>query len=149
MPKPDIALHPLVMMRTFSARLQARGRSLTGVLAGGRRGAESREAERFPGRAGGGTRTPRVLLGSERGDTLIEIVVSALIVGLIVVGTFTGFRVINRASADPRHHSQASLLASQSQEQLRSDPATALDTLESTPHSYTQTVEGTTYTIKQ
>ena len=57
--------------------------------------------------------------------------------------------MINRASADQRHHSQASLLASQSQEQLRSDPATALDTLESTPHSYTQTVEGTTYTIKQ
>jgi Tfp pilus assembly protein PilV len=90
-----------------------------------------------------------VTLDSERGDTLIEIVVSALIVGLIVVGTFTGFSVINRASADQRHHSQAALLASQSQEQLRSDPASALDTLETTPHTYTQTVEGTIYTIKQ
>jgi len=79
----------------------------------------------------------------------MEIVISALVVGVIVVGTFTGFNVINRASADQRHHSQAALLAAQSQEQLRSDPATALDTLESTPHTYTQTVEGTTYTIKQ
>jgi len=80
---------------------------------------------------------------------LIEVVISALVVGLIVVGTFTGFNVINRASADQRHHSQAALLAAQSQEQLRSDPATALDALESTPHIYKQTVEGTTYTITQ
>jgi Tfp pilus assembly protein PilV len=86
---------------------------------------------------------------SDAGDTLIEVLISAMLVGLIVVGTFTGFNVINRASADQRHHSQAALLAAQSQEQLRSDPATALDTLESTPHVYKQTVEGTTYTITQ
>jgi Tfp pilus assembly protein PilV len=86
---------------------------------------------------------------SDAGDTLIEIVISALLVGLIVVGTLTGFSVVNRASADQRHHSQASLLASQSQEQLRSDPASALDTLETNPHTYTRTVEGTTYTITQ
>lgn len=86
---------------------------------------------------------------SDAGDTLIEVVISALLVGLIVVGTLTGFNVVNRASADQRHHSQASLLASQSQEQLRSDPASALDTLETNPHIYTRTVEGTTYTITQ
>lgn len=98
---------------------------------------------------GGQLRTADPSLASETGDTLIEIVISSLVVGLIVVGTFTGFSVINRASADQRHHSQAALLAAQSQEQLRSDPATALDTLESTPHTYKQTVEGTTYTITQ
>jgi Tfp pilus assembly protein PilV len=152
MPKPSIAQPPFVMIRTFSARLRARGRSLTGGSASGRKGARSGgppTAPRFPGRAAGGNHFACVSLGSEAGDTLIEIVVSALIVGLIVVGTFTGFSVINRASADQRHHSQASLLASQSQEQLRSDPASALDTLETSPHSYTQIVEGTTYTIKQ
>jgi Tfp pilus assembly protein PilV len=91
----------------------------------------------------------RVSLSSDAGDTLMEVVISALVVGLIVVGTLTGFSVVNRASADQRHHSQASLLASQSQEQLRSDPATALDALESAPHTYTHPVEGTTYTITQ
>ena len=41
------------------------------------------------------------------------------------------------------------MLAAQSQEQLRSDPASALETLGSTPHNYTRTVDGTTYTITQ
>src|ERR1700677_3628759 len=127
MPKPSIAQPPFVMMRTFSARLRARGRSLTGVSAGGRRGVPSRGAPRLPGRAWGGIRSECVTLGSERGDTLIEVVISALLTGLIV----------------------AAVLAAQSQEQLRSDPASSLDVLESTPHSYTQTVGGTTYTITQ
>src|ERR1700677_732327 len=143
MPKPSIAQPPFVMMRTFSARLRARGRSLTGVSAGGRRGVPSRGAPRLPGRAWGGIRSECVTLGSERGDTLIEVVISALLTVL------TGFNETNRVSQDERAHDQASVLAAQSQEQLRSDPASSLDVLESTPHSYTQTVGGTTYTITQ
>jgi Tfp pilus assembly protein PilE len=88
-------------------------------------------------------------LASDRGDTLIEVMISALLVALIVVATLNGFDVSNRVSQDERAHNEASVLAAQSQEQLRSDPATALDTLESTPHSYTQTVGGTKYTIVQ
>ena len=80
---------------------------------------------------------------------MIEVMISALLVGLIVVATLNGFDVSDRVSQDERAHDQATVLAAQSQEQLRSDPATTLDTLESTPHSYTQTVGGTTYTITQ
>ena len=38
MPKADVALHPLVIMRTFSARLRARGRSIDRGLGAGRIG---------------------------------------------------------------------------------------------------------------
>jgi hypothetical protein len=75
--------------------------------------------------------------------------ISAVLVALIVVATLNGFDATNRVSQDERSHDQATVLAAQSQEQLRSDAATTLDTLESTPHSYTQTVGGTTYTITQ
>jgi Tfp pilus assembly protein PilV len=85
----------------------------------------------------------------EDGFLLIEVMVSVLLVGLIAVATFNGFAVASRFSADQRRHSEAALLAAQSQEQLRSDPATALDALESAPHSYTKTVNGTEFTITQ
>jgi Tfp pilus assembly protein PilV len=93
----------------------------------------------------------RVSLGSERGDTLIEVVISALVVGLIVVGTLTGFSDVDRATAQQRAHNEAAVLADQSQEQLRSDPASVLETIAppSAGHSYTQTVSGTIYTITQ
>jgi Tfp pilus assembly protein PilV len=93
------------------------------------------------------SRLPRP--ASDDGFMLIEVMISAMLVGLIVVATFNGFDVVNRVSADQRHHDQAAVLASQSQEQLRSDPASALDTLESIPHTYTRAVEGTTFTITQ
>lgn len=86
---------------------------------------------------------------AEDGFLLIEVIVSALLVALIVVATFNGFDVATRLSSDQRHHDQAALLAAQSQEQLRSDPATTLDALESVPHTFTSTVGGTTYTITQ
>ena len=41
------------------------------------------------------------------------------------------------------------MLAAQSQEQLRSDPASALQTLSVSPHSYTQTISGTVFTVTQ
>jgi Tfp pilus assembly protein PilV len=88
---------------------------------------------------------------SEDGFLLIEVLVSALLVALIVSATFTGFDVTNRLSADERHHNVAAVLAAQSQEQLRSDPATTLDVLETNPHTYTRTIPagGTVYTITQ
>jgi len=86
---------------------------------------------------------------AEEGFLLIEVIVSAVLVAIIVIGTFTGYDAVNRISADQRHHNQGAVLAAQAQEQLRTDAANALDTLELSPHSYTQTVDGTTYTIKQ
>jgi Tfp pilus assembly protein PilV len=86
---------------------------------------------------------------SQSGDTLIEVVISALLVGLIVVGTLTGFGNVDRATAQQRAHDEAAVLAAQSQEQLRSDPASALETIGSSGHAYTQTVAGAIYTITQ
>lgn len=86
---------------------------------------------------------------TEDGFLLIEVLISAMLVALIVIATFNGFDVVNRTAADERNHSQAADLAAESQEQLRSDPATALETLEQTPHSYTKTLNGTKYTITE
>lgn len=80
---------------------------------------------------------------------LIEVVITAFLVGLIVVAVFSGFSVASNTSADQRRHDQAAVLAAQSQEQLRTDPANALEVLEATPHSYTQTLGGTQYTITE
>jgi Tfp pilus assembly protein PilV len=91
----------------------------------------------------------RSAMTSQAGDTLIEVVISALLVGLIVVAVLTGFNEADKTSQDERAHDQASVLAAQSQEQLRSDPAPALDALAATPHEYTQAAGGTTYTITQ
>src|SRR5271165_4820564 len=85
----------------------------------------------------------------QEGFLLVEVIVSALLVGLIVVATFNGFDVVNRAQADDRAHDQAVILAAESQEQLRTDPVTTLQALENSPHTYTQTINGTTYEIKQ
>jgi type II secretory pathway pseudopilin PulG len=80
---------------------------------------------------------------------LIEVLITAFIVGLIVVATFTGFSVANNTSADQRRHNNAAVLAAESQEQLRTDPANALEALENNPHTYTETLNNTTYTIKE
>jgi Tfp pilus assembly protein PilV len=94
-------------------------------------------------------RSKRCAASGEDGFLLIEVIVSAMLVAIIVIGTFSGFDVINRSTAEERHHEQAALLAAASQEQLRSDPASALQSLQSSPHVYTQTVEGTIYKITQ
>jgi hypothetical protein len=87
--------------------------------------------------------------GAEDGFLMIEVIVSALLVGLIVVATFTGFNVVDRTSAEQRRHNAAAVLAAESQEQLRSDSATTLLALEGAGHSYTRAVGGTTYTVTQ
>jgi Tfp pilus assembly protein PilV len=56
---------------------------------------------------------------SESGISMIEVLVSALLVGLIVLGTFSGFDAAGRASAEERAHAQATVLAQQDQERLR------------------------------
>jgi Tfp pilus assembly protein PilV len=92
---------------------------------------------------------PRPRAASQDGFLLIEVIVSALLVGIIVVATFTGFDVLGRASADQRAHNEAALLAAQSQEQLRSEPGSALEALVVKANTYTKTANGTVYTITQ
>lgn len=87
---------------------------------------------------------------SEAGDTLMEVLISTLLVGLIVVGTLTGFNAVNRTSTDQRQHNEAALLAAQSQEQLRTAPASALNLLQATPNEYKPAaIGGTIYSVVQ
>jgi Tfp pilus assembly protein PilV len=88
-------------------------------------------------------------LGAEDGIGLIEVMVSALMMGFIVIATFNGFNAVNHTTANVRASDQAAVLAAQSLEEMRSDSATTLDTLQSVPHIYTQTLGGETYTITQ
>jgi Tfp pilus assembly protein PilV len=93
-------------------------------------------------------------LAAQDGVSLIEVMVSALMVGFIVIATFTGFNAANHTTASERTHDQAAQLAAQSLEEMRSDSAATLDTIEKvagvgTEHVYTQTIGGQKYTIAQ
>jgi Tfp pilus assembly protein PilV len=85
----------------------------------------------------------------EDGFLLVEVMMSSVLVALIVVATFNGLDTATKISADQRRHDEAAVLAAQSQEQMRSEPAAALVALETNPHKYTRTIGGTTYTITQ
>jgi len=85
----------------------------------------------------------------EDGFLLVEVLISAMLVALIVVATFNGLDVATRLSADQRRHDEAAILVAQSQEQLRSEPASALDGLVGNPHTYTKTVGGTIFKVTQ
>ena len=80
---------------------------------------------------------------------LIEVLVSAMLVSVIIVGLLNGFDAASNATTDQRLHADASLLAAQSQEELRSDPINTLSPLEHTPHVYTQTVGNQTFTVTE
>ncbi|HME01779.1 MAG TPA: hypothetical protein VKG38_01955, partial [Solirubrobacteraceae bacterium] len=64
--------------------------------------------------------------GSQGGFMLLEVLISALLVGLIAVGTFAGFDSAGRARADERAHAQATQLAEQDEERLRGLTTTQL-----------------------
>jgi Tfp pilus assembly protein PilV len=119
MPKPDVVLNLLVMIRTFSAKPRVLGRSPIG----------------------------RRSLASERGDTLIEVLISAVLIAGIVVATLTGLDSTNKATSLQRARSQADALAQQDEDRLRSIPITELKKLEET--AFTQTIEegGTKYKV--
>jgi Tfp pilus assembly protein PilV len=85
----------------------------------------------------------------EGGFALIEVITSALLVGLIVMGTLSGFEAADSSSTNDKLQNEAAVLAAQSQDQLRSAPASALEILATSPHTYTQVADGVTFTIKQ
>ncbi len=83
-------------------------------------------------------------LGSERGDTLIEVIISAVLIALVVVASLTGLDSTNRSVALQRARSQADALAQQDEDQLRGEPVAKLSELSRTR----EVVEsGTKYTI--
>jgi Tfp pilus assembly protein PilV len=83
-------------------------------------------------------------LAAEAGDTLIEVLISAVLVVLVVVATLTGLNNTNRATSIDRARSQADALAQQDEDQLRSEPIVKLSELS---RSHTAIENGTEYTI--
>jgi Tfp pilus assembly protein PilV len=86
---------------------------------------------------------------SQRGDTLIEVVISAMLLAVIVVGTLTGLNSANRATSQQRARSQADELAQQEEEQFRSQPIAKLSELSITHEAVVHEVDasGTKYVI--
>jgi type II secretory pathway pseudopilin PulG len=79
--------------------------------------------------------------GSQAGFMLIEVVVSALLVGLIAIGTLSGFESAGRARVDQRAHAQATQLIGQDEERLRGLTTTQLAQL-GTAESHYETENG-------
>jgi hypothetical protein len=98
-------------------------------------------------------------IASEAGDTMIEVVVAALLVALIAAAVFTGFTSVADIAGSQRHQVQANALAEQDEQHLRGLSATELTA--SSPSlpacgtsaglygnaCYTQTVDNEVYTI--
>jgi Tfp pilus assembly protein PilV len=87
--------------------------------------------------------THRASLRGEDGVTLIEVIVSMLLVGLIAL-SFSGLDAAGRTTADQRRVSQATQIAQEDQERLRGLSADQLATLNETR---TVTLDQVEYTI--
>lgn len=82
---------------------------------------------------------------SEDGFMLLEVVISALLVGLIAVGTLSGIDGASRATQDERAHSQATVIAQQDEDRLRGLPFSQLARLGSS----TQTVAENGFCVEE
>lgn len=90
----------------------------------------------------------------EAGIALLEVIVASALVAIIAIGTLTGLEGATATTNDNRLHNQAAVLASQSQETLRSDPAETLKTLAEKTESKesrteTVTIENQKFTIEE
>lgn len=86
----------------------------------------------------------RARAAAEDGVTLIEILVSAVILIIIMTGVFRAFDTSAHISGYEQQRSEAQALAQQDEDTIRSLP---IDQLESLNKTYTQTVGSTTFTI--
>jgi Tfp pilus assembly protein PilV len=88
-------------------------------------------------------------VASEAGDTLIEVLISAVLIVAVIVATLTGLNNANHATSLDRERSQADALAQQDEDQLRSEPIAKLSELSETHEALLQEVTsgGTHYTI--
>jgi prepilin-type N-terminal cleavage/methylation domain-containing protein len=104
---------------------------------------------RTPSRPNDVPQTPRSArrrrLAGDAGFTLIEVLVSALLVALIAAAASKALITTTHASADQRLRSQADGLATQDQERLR---GLSDQQLESLSQTRTSTVGGTTFTVQ-
>ena len=85
-------------------------------------------------------------LAPERGDTIIEVMVAAIMVALVAGATLTGYAQVAHMTSTERHRVQASSLAELDQARLRSLTITQLAGAPGN-RAVSETVDGTTYTI--
>ncbi len=85
----------------------------------------------------------------ERGDTLIEVIVSAALILVIATGVVTGLTVFGHESALQRQHSQADALAQLAETQLRGEQLSQLESLVAAGSTALPSVtqDGTVYSI--
>lgn len=83
-------------------------------------------------------------LQSETGSTLIEIVMSAMVLGIIAVGVMSGFDVSARNSGDAKHKAAAANIAENEIERMRSLRISELTAMTGTPQTVSQ--NGVSYT---
>ena len=89
-------------------------------------------------------------LRAERGDTLIEVIVGALLVALIATATLGGFVDIGHLSETQRNEEQAGALAQQDQARMRGLTIAQLSSNGTGTGNWTQpavTLGGTSYTV--
>lgn len=92
------------------------------------------------------TQAQRACAG-QRGDTLMEVLWAAVVLGIVAVGTFNGLAVVGRASALSRARSQAQALAEQDEERLRGEPITAIQAMAGSAINRKVKLNGTVYTV--
>jgi Tfp pilus assembly protein PilV len=107
------------------------------------------ELSRYEGRDGtrGWPHPPRLRrldLAGQGGATLIEVLVSAIMVVIVAVGVLAGFDAATRASSEERHRARAHSLGQADLSRMRTMKISDLSNLEET-RSVTQ--DGTEYTI--
>lgn len=83
-------------------------------------------------------------MDAQAGFALLEVLISAVIVALIVIATFTGFDASNRATAGERSHAQADVIAQQDEDRLRSMQIGQVATMNET---HTVKYKETEYTV--
>jgi Tfp pilus assembly protein PilV len=85
-------------------------------------------------------------LRAQRGDTLIEVLIAALLVALIAAASLTGFGAVSGAVGNQRNEEQAATLAQQDQARLRGLTVTQLSGALGN-QAATTVIDGTTYTV--
>jgi len=85
-------------------------------------------------------------LAPERGDTLIEVMVAAIMIALVAGATLTGYAQVAHMTGTQRHRVEADSLAELDQARLRGLTITQLAGSQGN-RSVSETIDGTTYTI--
>jgi Tfp pilus assembly protein PilV len=90
-------------------------------------------------------------LRAQAGDTMIEVLIAAVLVALIAVATFSGYAAVAHVASGQNTRAQAAALAEADQARLHGLTLNNLSSAGSGSGygntSYTQSVDGTTYTI--